>query len=526
MAVASPAIAALRERRARDGVSADADVRSVSPGILFIGLLALLAGARWVVLASHDGPPGMDPGNWLAFGNALLGHSVRDTAIVYPPLIPLLSVASVRVFGVQSGLDVLAMLASLAPGVGLFVLLRASGLRYLAVAAATVLSASSSVGEAAAWGGYPQLLSLGFLFALLGCVRLLLITTRLRSAFASAMLLLGALASNELIGVAAVVTSSLFAVYHVLVLRPASGWSPRRAVASAAIVVAPSVVLIPTYVTLVAAVLGAHQALARTGLGTPALMGAVAFQFRDLPWFWLVAVAGSIFSALTFPRWARDPAIAGGWVLLCTTLLLVLGTAEPRFMYLLPAAALASSVGLIGAAQRRFQLPRPARVALASGCALLCGAAALAGLRYFEGQVTFYGPLSPSDAESLIWLRDSTPTDSVVAVTRAGADFTLGWWVEGVAERHAVYDADLGNLNYADERARALLAQSIFAPGSTLGAMCARAETRGITYLFLAKSWPGYDQLDFSYVDRSSIDLIRDSNSLLLVQCSQQPDSP
>lgn len=522
MVIAPPAIATRQGARAREAFATGALASWMTPAIPFMALLALVASSRWIVLASHAGPPGMDPGNWLSFGNALLGHPVRDTAIVYPPLVPLLSVGIVRIFGASTGFHVLATLASIAPGVGLFVLLRSCGLRYLAVAAATVLSASSSVGEAAAWGGYPQLLSLGFLFALLGCARLLLTTAHVRWAVPCALLLLGALASNELMGVAAVVAAALVAVHHVSVRQHAPGWSTRRACAAVAIVVAPSAVLIPTYITLVTAVLGAHQALARTGIGIQALIGAVAFQFRELPVFWFAVVAGAVFTALTFPRLAREPAIAIGWVLLCTTVLLVLATSEPRYLYLLPASALTLTAGLIAAASTRLHVPRLPRAVLAAGAGLVCLTSAAAGLRYFEQQMTFYGPVTASDAEALRWLRDSTPSDTIVAVTRAGADFTLGWWVEGLAERHAFYDADLGNLNYADERARAVVAESIFAPGSTLGAMCARAGTHGITYLFLAKSWPGYRQLDFSSVDRASVDLIRDTNSLLLVRCLPQ----
>lgn len=499
-----------------------ADVRShvwVSPGAALLAVLALLASARWAVLAGHGGPPGMDPGNWLAFGHSLLGQSVRDPAIVYPPLVPLLCVASVAAFGLQPGLDVLAAVASLAPGVGLFLLLRAVGIRWLAVAAAAVLSASSSVGEAAAWGGYPQLLALGFLLALLGALHLLLTTARWRWAVAASALLLGCLASNELVGVAALIAGALLLTYHVTVLRSRHGWTALRALAVAGAVLAPSVLLIPTYLTLISTTLAAQHALGSTGLSAAAVAGAVGFQFRDLPGLWLAALACSFFTALTFPRWVRQPAVVVGWVLLCTTAVLVLGTAEPRFMYLLPAAALLAVVGVVADVAALVTTRRHLHIGIGLVGVALCAAAALAGLRYYQQQVTFYGRLTPSDVGALTWLRDSTPRDAVVAVTRAGSDFTLGWWVEGVANRRAVYDAELGNLNYADERERVLVAQSIFTPGATLTGMCDTAATHGIDYLFLDKSWSGYDQLDFSSVDVARARVVRNTGSLLLVQC-------
>jgi len=52
---------------------------------------------RYRILSAGGAPPTIDSGNWLAYGDEILGRGVRSTTIVYPPLVPLLTKASVSV---------------------------------------------------------------------------------------------------------------------------------------------------------------------------------------------------------------------------------------------------------------------------------------------------------------------------------------------------------------------------------------------------------------------------------------------
>jgi hypothetical protein len=73
--------------------------------VVFLGAIVLW---RWQVIRSVPEPSGIDAGNWLAYGHALLGSHSRSASLVYPPLVPALSVALATVWGPLTGVQLLA----------------------------------------------------------------------------------------------------------------------------------------------------------------------------------------------------------------------------------------------------------------------------------------------------------------------------------------------------------------------------------------------------------------------------------
>src|ERR1700752_1838811 len=100
----------------------------VHPGMIadafFVAVLVGLAVMRWKLLIRAAYPPGIDPGNWLAFGHAIAGEHIRSSSIVYPPVVPLLTLAASKAFGSLLGIQVLAEAASAIPAIGAYVVFR------------------------------------------------------------------------------------------------------------------------------------------------------------------------------------------------------------------------------------------------------------------------------------------------------------------------------------------------------------------------------------------------------------------
>ncbi len=84
----------------------------------FVLCALAVASLRFVILRRGGAPPTIDAGNWLAFGDQILGNGVRSPTIVYPPLVPLLTKGFVSLFGLTNGVALLAALSSAAPAAG------------------------------------------------------------------------------------------------------------------------------------------------------------------------------------------------------------------------------------------------------------------------------------------------------------------------------------------------------------------------------------------------------------------------
>ncbi len=440
-------------------------------------------------------PSGLDPGNWLAYGWAALGQGVRPLPTAYPPLVPVLTVAVTSVVGIPLGVMVVASLGAVAPAAGTWWLLRRVTDGWIAAAAGVALAWTSATGEAAAWGGYPQLVSLGLWpIALIGLVRCQH-GGRARWVDGLCVAAIGATSHLTLVvvGIHAVLHAvgalALAGEHRRSLVRSYGGWCWRVALCCAPLVF--------VYRDLVRTVLvSSWGRMESAGPSFGDHLGAMQQLFREAELGWQLAVVVAAAAPVLLVGRRRDPLwllSASGFVSWGACILLL---RETRFHYLLPQLAViglaAWSAALVRLLARTGYQGR--RWILRGAATALAVAAAWQGGRFFEVQRSYYTMVGPGSFEGFDYLRDRTPPDAVVAVPAVrGGPF--GWWVEGAGRRPALYGSLAEWLNVAEERERARRSQEIFEAFPAPSAF-ERARAAGVSYLFLPASWEGFDRLD------------------------------
>lgn len=469
-------------------------MRRVAPDLAFVAVCAVVAVWRFVILSGAGAPPGVDSGNWLALGHDLAGARLRSTTIVYPPLVPQVVAGAVDSLGLVNGVCAVVVAASLLGGAAVHVVLRRCGLRWVAAALGVLVVAGSATGEAAAWGGIPQLTSLGLVVVLLWAFDRFLRGHRLGHAALTGVMMAGLLATSHLVAFAAVLCAGVLVAVHAAVGRPWRTAGFRRLLVGGALVLAPCAPLAPLYLDMVG---GLDTAPASDeGLvlvGPENLLSSVDFLFRDFAVLWRLALT----AALAMPFMLRHRRNLATWSI-ATSLLVGTGlatvlTRQTRFLYLLPVATvLALAVWAQEASTRWRSTPRRVRMASAGAAAVVAVQLAL-GINFFTLQRDYYAVLDRDLVAGIDWVRTSTPPGASVAVTTGRNDHLLGWWVEGLSERRTLFASRLVWLNYDDERQRARTANALFAKGFPGTPALASARREGIDYVLIAKSWPGYD---------------------------------
>lgn len=478
------------------------------PDAGFAMFLVLVAGARYAGLTDQAAPATIDSGNWLAFGHALLGHSVRDPGIIYPPLVPLLTAGLASAFGPITAAGLMGAMASVAPAAGAYLAIRSSEgtsvrARWALAPLAAILAVTGSTGEAAAWGGFPQLLGMGITPVLLVLVERALRTPRWRATLAAAAAVTAVLLTSHF-----VFTFALFSAGALVVLawlaEPGGQrlrWFGRRLPHLLAIGT-PIVLVVPFYLPLVRAMGENRVPDVDSALTVSNAIRSLEFTFRDLPVLWhLLIVLALVIPVVLRSRWRSAP-----WRLAVATAAgVVVGSAasgEARFLYFIPlvcvfAGALwivavvdaESPEAVEGVPLSERAAVVPGRVMSATALVLLVavGVQAWTGARLFDDQRRYYGIVTPGIYDAIRWIRDETPDDAVIGVSTVD-DAPLGWWVEGLGERTTIYASPLQWLVYPDEIRRATTANEVFAPPFPTEASMAAARDAGMTYVLVATS--------------------------------------
>ena len=96
--------------------------------------------------------------------------------------------------------------------------------------------------------------------------------------------------------------------------------------------------------------------------------------------------------------------------------------------------------------------------------------------------------LGKARLNGLLDLRCHDLREHTADVHRTVDDAPLGWWVEGLGERTAVYASPLQWLVYPDEIRRATEANEVFAPPFPTERSMALARDVGMTYVLVATS--------------------------------------
>jgi hypothetical protein len=190
--------------------------------------------------------------------------------------------------------------------------------------------------------------------------------------------------------------------------------------------------------------------------------------------------------------------VAGAGFVAAIVTMVLLGDA--RVVYVYPTFAVLGVAMLVIEVQRRFRSvgarsPRRGKgatavLAVAMVCTLVVHTSN--GIDFFRIQRSYYGIVNPYIEESLGWVRDSTPSDALIA-TPAIKDGPWGWWVEGLGERRALVGSSLEWLNYTDEQNRATQSAAIFASFPSLDSI-ASARELGVTYLLVPVTSAVYDE--------------------------------
>jgi hypothetical protein len=440
---------------------------------LAIGLAAIIAVAvvRGLVLWG-PAPSGIDGGNWLAFG------TFSRPGLAYPPLVPVLFATVSELVGPVAATAVAGGVASGVPALAVLGVAAWAGRAGLGAIAALLVVTSVSVGEAVAWGGYPQPLATGFaVVALVALAAWLGGGGRLALAVFGAAFA-GVFATSHLVVVPTALAGAIVTV--------SAAWKDsrsRRRVLGAALAAAPAAVLLaPIYLSLLgtldvgpAGEVDPARILGPAWLGYVALLVAVPAAVV-IPALRPGTVAGLSGSRAESSRSAAAAA-CGAWGVL------ILVTREPRLLHdvatLVPFAIVALAPAL--------RLPTAGRTASSAIVAAVIAGAVMAGagLAAFPGQVAHYRILTPGDVAALDWLdRQAIGSNRLLVADRRGVP--LGWWAEGSTGEQALFASDLRWLRFAAERNRARLANELLYHSKfPAGASSARLAEAGIRFVYL-----------------------------------------
>jgi hypothetical protein len=439
---------------------------------LAIGLAAIIGVAvvRGLVLWG-PAPSGIDGGNWLAFG------TFSRPGLAYPPLVPVLFATLSELVGPIAATAVAGGVAGAVPALAVLGVAAWAGRAELGAIAALLVVTSVSVGEAVAWGGYPQPLATGF-----AVVALVALGSWLGSGGRLALAVFGAafagvIATSHLVVVPTALAGAIMAVHAVWKARS------RRRVLAASLAAAPAAVLLaPTYLSLLGTLdVGPAGEVDLARILGPAWLGYVAL---------LVAVPAAVVVPALRPgtptgvSGPRAGSIRGAAAAACGAWgVLVLVTREPRLVHdvatIVPFAIVALAPAL--------RLPTAGRTASSVIVAAVIAGAAMAGagLAAFPGQAAHYRVLTPADVAVLDWLdRQAIGSNRLLVADRRGVP--LGWWAEGWTGEQALFASDLRWLRFAAERDRARLA-NVLLYGSSFpaGVSGARVAKVGIRFVYL-----------------------------------------
>ena len=464
-----------------------------------IALTLLLVGtafARYRILTDRHAPATVDSGNWLAFGHAIMGNSPRSSSIVYPPLVPLLMAGMTRIFGPIVAVGLLGSLTALLPAIAVYVALRALGLRWSAVALAALLAASASVGEAAAWGGFPQLIGLALVTAFLVALDRALERPRWQASVAVAVLFTLILLTSHFVAIFAVMAAG--AVVGLALLASGPGrwrWLVAR-LPTFALCLLPVIAVFPIYAPLLAAIAGNRPKgtdTATATVGVQNLLETVEFTYREAPLVWRVLTLFAFFAPVAMrDRWRRPEwrlPVAGLVAIVVGTVL----THEARFLAFLPVVTVAAAGLWVLAGTDALPSPKVWLQTLGAGfVALILLIQATTGMRLFVDQREFYGIIQPGTFSGINWLRIHTTPDTTLGVSTVD-DAPLGWWLEGYVRRPTYYASPLRWLSFPDELRRARVANSVFTPRFPDETSLPRAAWHGIDLLVVATGSNRYD---------------------------------
>jgi hypothetical protein len=464
--------------------------------VVFATVSAILGVLRLVEMRSAGAPATVDSGNWIAWGEALFGQPSELEALGYPPLVPALTKISVWLFGLIDGIAILGALTSLAPGAGVFVALRRFKPGLSSAALALLVTASSSVGEATAWGGFPQLISFGALPLWLLALTAFLADPSPRTGRRAGLWLLAVAVTSHFALLVACTSGAGLCLANLPQLRGHPGLRS-TALKKTAWVFVPSLWLVPTYLSLTMGILGnPDDSTSLTKLTWADLDDSIEFLYREAPWLWRLLLGAGAFAAVLIVR--RGPVSGVAAIPLALTIGMAAAialTREVRYLYLLPIIAVLWIGVSLAALDRSFRW-RGALPALTAVLVVCAAVQVQRGVDFFDEQRGYYTVMTPSLLEAMEYIRDSTPADAIIATPSLGPDHPFGWWVEPVSGRRTIYGSPLRWLIFEDDVERAKIGNSIFSADFPNADTLDIARSAGVDYLLVPRRWVFFDDSD------------------------------
>jgi hypothetical protein len=491
-----------------------ASVRSASAiasHLSFVVVITVVSFIHWRLLRDTQYPTGLDGGNWLAYGHAIFGEHIRSSSLVYPPVVPVLTVGLERLLGTYAAVQVLAFAAAAAPAIGTYVLLYAWGVGWLSAALAGFLAASAGTGEAMAWGGYPQLIGLGILPLFVLALDRFLVSRDFLSAIPVVLTLVASLATSDLVGPITVVVGLVYLGARYTVLRrKREGNSVRNLLLGTGLGVLVVVPLAPIYLGLVPGLTSNHPV--PTSLLNDML--PVRAVFSDFPNFWIVCLAAAVLAPLTLIG-TRDYRLAIlSLSIIVMSIALMIAGGIGRAAYLLP-LGIVLGLGAWSSALER----RPDWIQSSFNAAIITCLAidVIIGTQFYAQQRTYYAVLNPGVVQGLSRLSALGGSQTLAAVSPARNDWALGWWVEGAAHSRTIYAGNPIFLNYQVEKARNSIANRIFSPDNDFETTRRLARDAGAAYLFIDKEWGDYPAWSSHGMATDRAAIVFENDSVLIV---------
>lgn len=470
--------------------------RRVPPALpALLVVVALTLRRAWLI---GPLPPGLDGGQWLAYGRGLLGGEGRSTPGAYAPLGPALVAALAEAVGPVDAVRLMAL------GSYAMLLLVLAGLVVPAVGPAAAAAAVAGVGlagtvnEPLAFGGYPQQVAIaGLLAAAVGLSRFGTGSGGARAAWLAATGAAIAALAHHLYALVALV--ALSGVALLALATPAGRGRVRPTLALlAALLLLVGGLAAPTWIAFAGA--GYEPPLDAVTLSVP---DAWRYGTREAPAVWLAAALLAAV-ALLLPAIRNAPPLgpAAGALLLVGVAGFVV-TAEPRLLPLvLIGAVLALAVAGRGLARwfgRSALAPLPV--------ALLALALVVPGDRVTREYLAFYRVLDPSllaaaaaierasadcGLEGSAWGIGCPPAVAVRADRRG---WPIGWWIEGLTETPVLVGSDRRWLGFPRERERAAVVAALFDGGLSPDDLRRQAAAAGVRLLLVRKwEWIGWER--------------------------------
>jgi hypothetical protein len=455
---------------------------------------ALLVAFQGYWLGRSETLPGTDPGSWLAYARKLTGESNRLSAGTYPPLAIGILRGMLLIADAITALRALAVLGFVSTGLGFFVACRLLGVSWPAAAVAGAVFATSAFHqEVILFGGYPELLGLGFFTVALAALdRWLRDGCRRFLAIGASCTALTALTHHLLTGI--------FPLFAALLCTFELGIQIRRwrtvvyrSAAFAGVAILLALPAVPIYLEMLGLIDGRYVGDGRSS-GFQLLQSVPAYLFKYNVLAGIILILAHP-AALWLRRNSKGIALAATWSVGTLLALAILG--EPRVYHLLvTVACLTLAFGVDAVRDRLVQATTPKQRMNAIVAAIL--------ILYLSGWIVWndyrglskdyqpllqrYTVLSISVADGLDWLRLNTPPSSIVAATLSN-DSILGWWVEGYARRRCIYQANLRWLIYGDEKHWAQIANRMLGPGVSLDTLLESLADNPIDYILVHKGY-------------------------------------